>query len=29
MPTIAILFVKYVDKFNYRVGRIVMLKGFI
>ena len=29
MPTIAILFVKYVDKFNYRVGRIVMYGIFL
>ncbi len=29
MPTIAILFVKYVDMFNYRVGRIVMYGIFL
>jgi len=29
MPKIAILFVKYVDKFNYRVGRIVMYGIFL
>ncbi len=29
MPRIALLFVKYVDKFNYRVGRIVMYGIFL
>ena len=29
MPTIAILFVKYVDKFNYGVGRVVMYGIFL
>lgn len=29
MPTIAILFVKYVDKLNYRVGRIIMYGIFV
>ena len=29
MPTIAVLFVKYVDKLNYRVGRIIMYGIFV
>ena len=29
MPTIAVLFVKYVDMLNYRVGRIIMYGIFV